>query len=271
MELIKNLSQLLTKLRDHKAARYRDENISAPCVIRVAEFPLQAWQDFVGYVDEAQKDPECSCRDHLKQLAKLNSNSETHCLDFFADLARNTATWRPIVKFAEIPAQFDNELFDSIISEYGKARSIAEQIKMIPTLFASADPTRLELLCLLLEGDIERHPQPFTPTVKELVEREKAARAQLAALLADGWSDEVRWWLIRSLTSSAAPARSFLRSCLPANHDKRMVCMAFPILLKAGFALLKSHSDQSDPKSGQAQKLYSGQLNRLTGIIGDDQ
>ncbi|EKD80979.1 MAG: hypothetical protein ACD_39C02062G0004, partial [uncultured bacterium] len=225
MELIRKISLLLTKLRDRKAAaRYGDADICAPCVIRVAEFPLQAWQDFVGYVDEAQKNPDSSSRNCLQRLSALNADSQSDCLDFFSGLARNSDEWRPVLSFADIPAQFDNDLFDTITSEYDKAKSVAGQTAMIPELFCKADPTSLELLCLLLEGDIERHPQPFAPTVQELVEREKAARKQLAELLSGPWSDEVRWWLIRSIACAAAPARSFLKGRLLENRDERLAC-----------------------------------------------
>ncbi|HAE40087.1 MAG TPA: hypothetical protein DCG57_15870 [Candidatus Riflebacteria bacterium] len=269
MELVKKISQLLTRLRDRRAAaRYGDADVCAPCVINIAEFPVQAWQDFVGFVDESEKNPDSSSRNCLQRLSTINSHGD--CLDFFAGLAQSSDQWRPIASFADIPVLFDNDLFDRVTSEYEKARNVSEQSAMIPELFCKADPTILELLSLMLEGDIERYPQPVAATTQELVNREMAARKQLTALLSGTWSDEVRWWLIRSIACAAAPARSFLRGQLLENRDERLACMTFPALLKAGFSLLKSRDSQEDPKSGQLQKLYSGQLTRLTGIIGNN-
>ena len=268
MELIRKISQLLTKLRDRKAAvKYGEADIGAPCVISIQEFPLQAWQDFLSYIDEAQKNPDCSCRECLHRLNAVNPDNQSECLDFFTSLAKNSDEWRPVLGFAEIPAQFDNDLFDSITSEYGKAKNVVEQTEMIARLFCNADPTSLELLCLLLEGDSERYQQAIPPTLQELVDREKAARNQLAKLLSGAWTDEVRWWLIQALTSASAPARSFLRSRIAESSDDRLTCMTLPVLLKTGFALLKSLDNPSNPRAGNLQKLYSGQLTRLTGII----
>ncbi|PKL48196.1 MAG: hypothetical protein CVV42_10460 [Candidatus Riflebacteria bacterium HGW-Riflebacteria-2] len=270
MELIRKISQLLTKLRDRRAAvRYGEADVCAPCPMIVTEFPQQAWQDFLGYVDEAQNNRECTSRDCLQKLVRMQSESEKERIAFFAGLAENADEWRPILSFAEIPAQFDNDLFETITSEFDKAKSVVEQTEMIPKLFANADPTRLELLSLLLAGDIERHPQPSSPTAKELVEREKAVRNQLSELLSGDLTDEVRWWLIRAIACSEAPARSFLKSRLPGNQDERLACMALPVLLKAGFALLKSRSNHDNPKLDQVQQMYSGQLTRLTGVIGN--
>ena len=269
MELIKKISQLLTKLRDRKAAaRYGEANICAPCVIYAAEFPVQAWQDFVGYVDESQKNPDSSSRSYLQRLSTINSQDD--CLNFFAGLAQSSEEWRPIASFADIPVLFDNDLFDSVTSEYEKARNVSEQTAMVAKLFGEANPTILEMLSLMLEGDIERYPQPVSATAQELVNREMAARAQLTELLSGTWSDEVRWWLIRSIACAAAPARSFLKGRLLDNRDERLACMTFPALLKAGFSLLKSHDSHDHPKADQLQKLYSGQLTRLTGIVGNN-
>jgi len=270
MELIRKVSQLLTKLRDRKAAaRYGDADVSAPCTMNAAEFPQQAWQDFLGYVDEVQNNRESRIHECLQSLVKMQSESESERIEFFAGLAESTDEWRPLLGFAEIPAQFDNDLFDQLTSEFSKAKSLTEQTEMIPRLFANADPTRLELLSLLLTGDIERHPQPASPKIKELIEREKVARNQLSELLSGELSDAVRWWLIRAIACSEAPIRGFLKSRLPESQDERLACMALPVLLKAGFALLKSKSASDNPRADQAQKVYAGQLTRLTGVIGN--
>ncbi len=269
--MIRKISQLLTKLRDRRAAaRYGDADICAPCTMSIAEFPQQAWQDFLGYVDEAQSNRESRSRDCLQQLVKMQSETESERIAFFAGLAENADEWRAVLSFADIPAQFDNDLFDDITSQFGKAKSVAEQTEMIPKLFASADPTRLELLSLLLEGDVKRYPQPSSPGTSELVEREKAARTKLSELLTGGLTDAIRWWLIRAIACAPAPARSFLKSRLPDRQDERLACMTLPVLLKAGFVLVKSKITQDHPRLDQIQRLYSGQLTRLTEIIGNN-
>lgn len=269
MELIRKISQLLTKLRDRRAAaRYGDADVCAPCTMNFAEFPQQAWQDFLGFVDEAQNNRESRIHECLQSLVKIQSESENERIAFFAGLAESTEEWRPLLGYAEIPAQFDNDLFDQLTSEFSKARSVAEQTAKIPQLFADADPTRLELLSQLLTGDIERHPRPASPIIKELVEREMAVRRQLSELLSGELTDAVRWWLIRAIAFSEAPVRSFLKSRLPENQDDRLACMALPVLLKAGFALLKSRETSANPRVDQAQRIYAGQLTRLTGVIG---
>jgi len=270
MELIRKIASLLSRVRDRRvAAKYCDTDVWAPCQVCAEEFPQQAWRSFLCYLDKTQQNPDCKSRDCLHKLACLHNASEKKYLDFFYALAENKEEWRSILNFADIPAQFDNELFDDIASEFSRARNISEQTKMIPGLFASADPTRLELLSLLLEGNIERYPQPSTTIVSELVEREKAARTQLSLLLTENWTDEIRWWLVRALACSTAAARNFLKNQIPEKHDERLTCMTLPILLKTGFALIRNQQNQNDPKAGQRQKLFSGQLTRLTAIIGN--
>jgi len=270
MELIIKISQLLARLRDRRAAaRYGDADVCARCTMSVTEFPQQAWQDFLGFVDEAHNNRKSSIHECLQSLVRMQSEDESTRIAFFAGLAENADEWRPLLRFAEIPAKFDNDLFDQLTSEFSKAKSVTEQTAKIPELFASADPTRLELISLLLTGDIERHPQPVSPKIKELVDREKAARYQLSVLLAGQLTDSVRWWLIRAIACSEAPVRSFLKSRLSENHDERLACMALPVLLKAGFALLKSNDTSDNPRSDQAKKTYAGQLTRLTGVIGN--
>ncbi|MBU1106490.1 MAG: hypothetical protein KKB51_07495 [Candidatus Riflebacteria bacterium] len=268
MELIRKISQQLSKLRDRKAAvKYGEADVSAPCVINIEEFPLLTWQNFLSYVDEAQNSPDSRCRNCLQRLGSMNTDSQNEYFNFFNGLAKNSDEWRPVLSFAEIPAQFDNDLFDSITSEYSKAKSVAEQTGMISTLFCTADPTSLELLCQLLEGNVERYQQTISPAFQDLVVREKAARDQLDKMLSESWTDEIRWWLIRSIANAAFPVRNFLKSRVPESSDDRLACMTFPILLKAGFALLKNLNNMENPKAEQLQKLYSGQLTRLTDII----
>ncbi len=270
MELIRKISQLLTKLRDRRAAtRYGDADVCAPCTMNVAEFPTQAWQDFLGYIDEVQNNRESRIHECLQCLIRMQNESESERIAFFAGLAENVDEWRSLLGYAEIPALFDNNLFEQLTSEFSKARSVAEQTAKIPQLFADADPTRLELLSQLLTGDIERHPRPASPMIKELVEREIAVRMQLSELLSGELTDAVRWWLIRAIACSEAPVRSFLKSRLPENQDERLACMALPVLLKAGFSLLKSKYAGDNPRVDQAQKMYAGQLTRLTSVIGN--
>jgi hypothetical protein len=115
------------------------------------------------------------------------------------------------------------------------------------------------MLFLLIEGSIERYPEPQTSRAKELVLREKAAKHKLSELLGCEMSDEIRWWLIRTINSSSGPAQTFLELIAKNRKDERLQCMLLPRLLKTGFEWAEKFGGQplEDVESMQSHMLAS--------------
>jgi hypothetical protein len=123
------------------------------------------------------------------------------------------------------------------------------------------------MLFMLVEGNIERKPQPQTVQACALIERERAARAKLAELFSGPFNDDLRWWLIRTINSSSGPAQAFLKETVKTRNDLRLRCMLLPMLLKAGFEWAGKFAGKTCEETSSIQShMYENRINRLINL-----
>ncbi len=261
MEAIKRFLQLLGVIKDRRLKEIQAGQ--SPCASCSPE-ELQSWQDFVAYIDLLETSPDYPARKVLSELISMRANDLPERLAFFHRLLGSRSDWSEILRFAELPIQFAQDTFELINAEFAKARDIDEQTAIIARFFNSADPTHLEMLFLLIEGNIERQPQPQTSQAFALVERERAARTRLRELLNGDLDDALRWWLIRTINAAIGPAQVFLKETVKNRRDLRLQCMLLPLLLKTGFEWAGRFGGQTGEEVVSMQShMYASRIGRL--------
>lgn len=261
MEAIKRFLQLLGLIKDR---RLRDiQSRQNACAICSPE-DLQAWHDFVAYTDLLASSPDYPARRILNAIISQHGSTNADRLAFFSELRASRSDWAEILRFADLPIQFAHETFELLSAEFAKAQTFDQQIGLINSCFQAADPTHAEMLFLLIEGNIERYPQPQTSQAAKLVAREHSAREKLTDLLSRDMNDELRWWLIRTINSASGPARNFLNASTRNRQDLRLQCMLLPRLLKTGFewAAKFGGASQDEIESMQSH-LYASRLTEM--------
>ena len=261
MEAIKRFLQLLGLIKDRRLREIQSRQNA--CAICSAE-ELQAWHDFVAYIDLMASSPDYPARDILNAIISRHNSNNAEKLVFFSELQASRSDWAEILRFADLPIQFAAETFELLSAEFSKAQTFNQQIELISNCFQAADPTHVEMLFLLIEGNIERYPQPQTSQATELVARESSAREKLIELLNKEMNDELRWWLIRTINGASGPARKFLRETTRNRNDLRLQCMLLPRLLKTGFewATKFGAAGQDEIESMQSH-LYASRLTEM--------
>ncbi|HNX75866.1 MAG TPA: hypothetical protein PLM07_02905 [Candidatus Rifleibacterium sp.] len=264
MEAIRRFLQLLGIIKDRRLKTI--QNGSGGCATCTPE-ELKTWQDFVAWIDLLEASSEHSARVLLAELLKPGK-AMAEQLAMFQNLVRSRDDWGEVLRFAELPIQFAPEAFELLNSEFARAVNISDQIAIIGNSFAAADPTHTEMLLLLIEGSVERQPQPQTRQAAELVERERAARERLKMLLQGEMSDVLRWWLIRTINCTVGAARSFIRDTVKSRRDLRLQCMLLPMLLKTGFEWA-GRCDRATDETGESMQshMYAHRLNSLIELI----
>lgn len=261
MEALKKFLQLLGIIKDIRIKELRDG--AAACAV-CSSTELQTWHDFTALIDLLVAAPEHPARLKLHEMIAINSGLLTERLAFFKKLSESRHDWTEILRFAELPILFNHLTFERLNAEFASAGSVDEQINIIDSSFQTADPTHVEMLFLLVEGSIERHPEPLTSRVKELVRREKAARHKLSELLSGEMNDELRWWLIRTINSSSGTAQAFLELIARNRKDDRLQCMLLPRLLKIGFEWAEKFGGQTLEETESMQShMFANRLCRL--------
>lgn len=261
MEAIKRFLQLLGLIKDRRLREIQSrQNACAIC----SPEELQAWHDFVAYIDLLASSPDYPTRSILKSIIARHGSTNADKLAFFSELLASRSDWAEILRFADLPIQFAQETFEILSAEFAKATTAQAQIEIISNFFQVADPTHVEMLFLLIEGNVERYPRPQTSQAIELVARERSAREKLADLLSREMNDELRWWLIRTINSACGPAREFLRETTRNRHDLRLQCMLLPRLLKTGFEwATKFGTASQDEIESMQSHLYASRLTEM--------
>lgn len=265
MEIIKKFLKLLGVIKDRRlkeiqAGRYN----CATCT----PLELQAWQDFIAYIDLLESDKNYPARKTIAEVVSQNSTEITGRLEIFKRLLQSRDDWSEILRFAELPIQFDYDTFEQLTTDYATAKTVHEQTAIIPRLFNATDPTHLEMLFLLIEGVIERQPQPQTQQFCELIEREKSARVCLKQLIEAPLNDPLRWWLIRTINSATGSAQAFLKETVKKRHDIRLQCMLLPMLLKIGFEWAEKFGDNNREATESMQShQFASRISRLIELI----
>ncbi len=261
METIKRFLQLLGLIKDRRLREIQSrQNACAIC----SPEKLQTWQDFVAYIDLLVSSPDSPARGILNAIISRQNSTNADRLTFFGELHASRSDWAEILRFADLPIQFAAETFELLSTEFAKTQTFHQQIGLINSCFQAADPTHVEMLFLLIEGNVERYPQPHTSDAEQLVAREMAARQKLAALLNQEMNDELRWWVIRTINSASGPARRFLSATTRNRQDLRLQCMLLPRLLKTGFewATKFGKASQDEIESMQSH-LYASRLTEM--------
>ena len=242
MELIKKIIRLLRGLQDRRLKR-----LLAAHDIRLVSLPetLKAWDAFVTYIDSAEADSDCSTRRILSRLPAFDRQEFSDKLLFFRELKNSSHECSEMLRFAEVPVQFDNDIFERLTADYARARTIPEQTSLIIEIFNELEPTTLELLFMLVEGEIERRPRPYTMAVSELIGRESAARERIRLLLSGELTDPVRWWIVKTLNGATGSPGDFLKDTLSGRHDIRLQCMFLTLFIKSGFEWADNFADNS--------------------------
>ncbi len=261
MEAIKRFLQLLGLVKDRRLREIQSrQNACAIC----SPEELQAWHDFVAYIDLLTSSPDYPARGILNAIISRHGLSNAEKLAFFSELQASRSDWAEILRFADLPIQFAHETFELLSAEFAKAQTFDQQIELINSCFQAADPTHAEMLFLLIEGNIERYPQPQTSQAVKLVARERSAREKLTDLLSREMNDELRWWLIRTINSASGPARSFLSASTRNRQDLRLQCMLLPRLLKTGFEWATKFSSASHEEAESMQShLYASRITEM--------
>lgn len=265
MEALKRFLQLLGIIKDRrqKEALTGRQN----CAISTPQ-ELQAWNDFTAYIDLLTSDPAYPSRRILDKIVSGSAADVVSRLEVFRKLLRSRDDWSEVLRFADLPIQFDYDTFELLTTEYAQARTVIEQTALIPVLFNVVDPTHLEMLYLLIEGAIERQPQPKTKRAFELIEREKAARTRIRELLSGELNDPLRWWLIRTINGTSGSAQVFLKETVRNRRDLRLQCMLLPILLKTGFEWAEKFADnEGEAIESMQSHQYASRISRLIELI----
>ena len=261
MEAIKRFLQLLGLIKDRRLREIQSrQNAGATC----SPEELQTWHDFVAYIDLLTSSPDYPARNILNAIIARHSSTNADRLAFFSELQASRSDWAEILRFADLPIRFTAETFELLSAEFAKAQTFDQQIELISSCFQAADPTHVEMLFLLIEGNIERYPRPQTSQAAKLVARERSAREKLVDLLNQEMNDELRWWVIRTINSASGPARKFLCASTRNRQDLRLQCMLLPRLLKTGFewATKFGTAGQEEIESMQSH-LYASRLTEM--------
>jgi len=261
MEAIKRFLQLLGLIKDRRLREIQSrQNACAIC----SPEELQAWQDFVAYIDLLASSPDYPARGILNAIISRHDLNNAEKIAFFSELQASRNDWAEILRFADLPIQFAAETFELLSAEFARTQTFDQQIELIRSCFKAADPTHVEMLFLLIEGNIERYPQPHTSQATGLVARERSAREKLTELLNQEMNDELRWWLIRTVNGASGPARRFLCASMRNRNDLRLQCMLLPRLLKTGFEwAAKFGGANHDEIESMQSHLYASRLTEM--------
>jgi len=225
MELIKKISQALRHLQEKKLADSSMEGL--PAGVEEKQIALSS------YLDLYEKDQELVDHQILKRLAAVCRHKPEELYETFSELSRCNS-WHLQISLSEIPVKYDCVILDEKMHIFSRSETIAEQTSAIPETFSEPNPTNLELLAMLLDGDADRFQQATSEKLKLLIDRENTARTQLEKLLKHPWNDEIRWWLVKSVTNLAPAARSFIQQTASTRKDLRLNAMVLIMLLKTG-------------------------------------
>lgn len=225
MELIRKISQALRHLQEKKLSENRTEELFAD--LEEKHIAL------AGYLDRYEKDHELIDHQILKRIAETSRQSPEKLYDTFAEISR-CDSWHLQTSLADIPVKYDCTVLDEKMLIFSQSETIAEQTDAIAQSFSELNPTNLELLAMLLDGDAQRFQQPASEKMKLLIERENVARSQLEKLLNKPWSDHIRWWLVKSVNNLSPAARNFIQQTARERKDMRLNAMILIMLLKTG-------------------------------------
>ncbi len=264
MEALRRILKLLGIIKDRRLKEIQnDQNCFTTCSAE----ELQAWQDFVAWIDLLEASPDNPARRLLAEIL-LPCGSISERLLFFQSRQRARDDWADILRFADLPIQFGQNTFEALNAEFARAGTIKDQIAIINSFFSTADPTHAEMLLLLIEGKADRRMPPQTKQAAELFERETAVRDRLKSLLDGELSDILRWWLIRSVNSAVGASQIFLRDTVKNRRDLRLQCMLMPILLKTGFEWAsRSEGQTADFTESMQSHMYANRIARLAELI----
>lgn len=272
MELIQKILQALGKLKQKKqsADLAGGTQPDKSCQLLQGDFPAQQWADFIGFIDSFVQNRNSFEHDVLQRIISASFSSQESLLELFQDLG-NSSDWQPLLSFSDLPVEYDNDALDAAMSDYAAADPAVRHIAAIPAIFKQLNPTNLELLTMLLDGDIERYPSATSAPIKRLVDRESAARARIAELLDMPWNDAIRWWLVKSTNNLPAAARKFIRNTIKSRKDCRMEGMALVMLLRFGLEWAAKHPQRIEKTVADFfyTREYSNRIESLVGLISE--
>jgi len=272
MELIRKILQALAQLKQKKqsAALARVIQPDNSCQLLKGDFPAQQWADFIGFIDGFVQNNSSIEHDVLQKIVCASFSSQESLLELFQEIGNNS-DWQPMLSFSDLPVDYDNEALDAAMSDYAAADPTVRHIEAIPTIFKQLNSTNLELLTMLLDGDIERYPSATSAPIKRLVDRENAARAQIAALLDMPWNDMIRWWLVKSTNNLPAAGRTFIKNTIKTRKDCRLEGMALVMLLRFGLEWAAKHPQRIEKTVADFfyTREYSSRIESLVGLISD--
>lgn len=272
MELIRKILQALARLKQKKqrADLAGIAQSAKNCQLLNGDFPVQQWTDFIGFIDDFEKNSSSFEHDALQKIICASFSSQESLLELFQELG-NSSDWQPMLSFSDLPVDYDNEALDSAMSDYAAADPAVRHIEAIPAIFKQLNPTNLELLTMLLDGDIERYPSATSAPIKRLVDRENAARNQIAALLDMPWNDMIRWWLVKSTNNLPKAGRTFIRNIIKTRKDSRLEGMALVMLLRYGLEWAAKHPRRIEKTVADFfyTREYSSRIESLVGLLTD--
>ncbi len=225
MELIRRITGALRHLQKKKLAQNTAEEFAVDFEEKQIELK--------DYLDSYEKNHELVDHQILKHIAETARNRPEELYNLFSDLCQR-GSWLTHLSLSELSVQYESAVLDEKMQRFSKTETIPQQISAISETFSELNPTNLELLAMLLDGDSERFPQATTEKIRILIDRETAARAQLEKLLSLPWNDQIRWWLVKSVANLSSAARNFIQQTAKGRKDLRLNAMIFIMLMKNG-------------------------------------
>lgn len=225
MELIRRITGALRHLQKKKLADSSSDEFTSTFEEKQIEL--------TDYLDSYEKNHELIDHQILRHIAETVRNKPEQLYEFFSELCQK-GSWMTHLSLSELSVQYDSAILDEKMLRFSRTETIHQQIFTISEAFSELNPTNLELLAMLLDGDPERFPQAATEKIRALIERETAARTQLEKLLRMPWNDQVRWWLVKSVTNLSPAARNFIQQTAKGRKDLRLNAMILIMLLKNG-------------------------------------
>lgn len=229
MELIRKISQALRHLKEKKLSEHITEELLTDTE--------EKYIALTNYLDRYEKDHALIDHQILKRIAETSRQSPEKLYDTFVEIGK-CESWHLQTFLADIPVKYDCTVLDEKMLVFSRSETIAEQTDAIFSSFSELNPTNLELLAMLLDGDAQRFQQTTSERLKLLIERENVARIQLEKLLNKPWDDEIRWWLAKSIHNLSPAARSFIQQTAGERKDMRLNATVLIMLLKTGLELV---------------------------------
>lgn len=269
MELIRKILATLEQLQTKKQT---DHNQSNPAVntrqSMPDNFPHKTWDDFIVHIDNFVADSNSREHDVLKRIVYTGVSSQDKLGNLFQELGQES-DWQALLSFSDLPVAYDDTALDEAMNDYCKFDLPTQDHAGVSQIFSQLNPTNLELLTMLLNGYCEFYPDATSQSIKLLVDRENAARAQIVTLLNQPWDDMIRWWLVKSANSLPDASRLFVKNSIRNKADARLSAMTLPMLLRYGLEWSSRYRSSRDKVTAEAVccKEYLNKIGVLLSLI----